>query len=234
MRVLPNLLVFPWESMTENNCNTYVISGDKNILIDPGHYHLLPQLERKMRRDGLFFDDIDLVLATHPHPDHIEGAAAWNDKDCLIAAHLDAVEFMERYKEFWEDTTRRTLPVINFDFLLKEGKLKVGEHTLRVIGTPGHCPGSVCFFWEEGKVLFSGDVIFFQSFGRFDLPGGDPLELFQSIEKLVQIDAEVLAPGHGPAIQGRGSVKQNFYIVLELFQQMVAEEVKRNGGSVKL
>ncbi len=228
MKVLPNLYFYPWESMTENNCNTFVIKGKTNILIDPGHYHLLHELQRKMTGDGLSFDDIDLVLVTHPHPDHIEGIAYWNSMDTVVAIHKEAHEFIEKYRSFWEEATGKTMPHFNVDIFLKEGTLRAGGNTIQVIYTPGHAPGSVCFFWEESKVLFSGDVVFAQSFGRFDLPGADPVLLLQSLEKLVSLDVDVLAPGHGPIIQGKGAVKENFYIVLGLFQQTVMKSMQNN------
>ncbi|SFM64833.1 MBL fold metallo-hydrolase [Thermodesulforhabdus norvegica] len=228
MKLTDEFFVYPWESMTENNCNSYVIGKKEKILIDPGHYHLLPRLEQKMKEDGISFDDISLVLVTHPHPDHMEGIAAWNQRPALIALHPDALDFIEQFGQIWEDATGKTLPKFEVDFFVTEGNLKVGPYSFQVIHTPGHAPGSLSFYWEDGRVLFTGDVIFVQSFGRFDLPGADPVALIQSIEKLVQLDTEFLAPGHGPMLQGRGSVKENFYIVLGLFQQMVAREMKKN------
>ncbi len=226
MKILPELYFYPWESMVENNCNTYVIeSGKARILIDPGHYHLLPELQKKMSKDNLSLDDINLVLVTHPHPDHIEGIAYWNSSNALIGVHGEAFDFIEQYKNFWEEATGKVMPELRMDLFLKDGNIKVGDVSLQVIYTPGHCPGSVCFYWKERKVLFTGDVIFAQSFGRFDLPGADPMLLLKSIEKLTELDVEVLAPGHGPVIQGRGAVRENFYVVLGLFQQMVMKEM---------
>jgi glyoxylase-like metal-dependent hydrolase (beta-lactamase superfamily II) len=62
-------------------------------------------------------------------------------------------------------------------------------------------------------VLFSGDVVFAQSVGRVDLPGGDAARLIESLERLMELDVELLCPGHGPWIEGRGAVKENFYII---------------------
>lgn len=230
MRLTDEFFVYPWESVAENNCNTYVIGKKEKILIDPGHHHLLPRLEQKMKKDGISLDDVSLVLVTHPHPDHMEGIAAWNQRSALTAMHPDALDFIEKFGKIWEDATGKTLPKFDIDFFLTEGTLKVGDNSFQVIHTPGHAPGSLSFYWENGKVLFTGDVIFVQSFGRFDLPGADPVALVQSIEKLVQLDTEFLAPGHGPMLQGRGAVKENFYIVLGLFQQMVAREMRQNNG----
>lgn len=227
MRITEHLFYYPWESITENNCNSYVIWGKRKVLIDPGHLHLLDNLEKAMASDSLSLNDIDLVMVTHPHPDHFEAISRWVGTSTMVAMHRDSKVFLEEFAKLWQETTGKTLPLFPVDFFLKSGMLKVGEHSLRIIETPGHAPGSICIYLEGDKVLFSGDVIFARSFGRFDLPGGDPLQLIKSIEQLMELDVEILAPGHGPLIKGRGSVKENFYIVLALFQQMFAQENSR-------
>ncbi len=69
----------------------------------------------------------------------------------------------------------------------------------RVIATPGHSPGGVCFYFPEAKVLFSGDTLFQGSVGRTDLQAGNSKVLSQSLEKLSQLPADVrVFPGHGP------------------------------------
>lgn len=227
MRITEHLFYYPWESITENNCNSYVVWGSKKVLIDPGHLHLLDHLERGMLSDGLSLNDIDLIIVTHPHPDHFEAISRWSGTPAMVAMHRDSKIFLEEFARLWQETTGKVLPSFNVDFFVKAGTLKVGEHTFRIIETPGHAPGSICIYLEGDKVLFSGDVIFARSFGRFDLPGGDPLQLIKSIEQLLELDVEILAPGHGPLIKGRGSVKENFYLVLALFQQMFAQENTR-------
>ena len=224
MKLTDRLFYYPWESLTENNCNSYVVNGKRKILIDPGHLHLLDKLTKSMASDGLSLDDIDLVIVTHPHPDHFEAIARWAGTSTLVAAHRDAKIFLEDFARLWQETTGRTLPNFTIDFFLQPGTLQVGEHTFRVIETPGHAPGSICLYLENERALFSGDVIFAKSFGRFDLPGGDPVQLIKSIERLLELDVEILAPGHGPVIKGRGAVRENFYLVFALFQQMLSQE----------
>lgn len=227
MRITERLYYYPWESVTENNCNSYVVGGNRKVLIDPGHLHLVDHLVKAMGKDGLLPEDIDLIIITHPHPDHFEAIAKWADSSTMVAMHRDGRAFLEEFAKLWEETTGRSLPKFPIDFFLKSGTLQVGEHSFRVIETPGHAPGSICLYFENEKVLFSGDVIFARSFGRFDLPGGDPLQLIRSIEQLLEFDVEILAPGHGPIVKGRGAVKENFYLVLALFQQMFAQEDAR-------
>ena len=71
--------------------------------------------------------------------------------------------------------------------------------TYRVLCTPGHSPGGVCFHFPEQKVLFSGDCLFHQSIGRMDLPGGDPALLVASLRRIMELPDETrVCPGHGP------------------------------------
>jgi glyoxylase-like metal-dependent hydrolase (beta-lactamase superfamily II) len=70
-------------------------------------------------------------------------------------------------------------------------------YTLKVIHTPGHTPGGVCFYCEKAKALFSGDTLFCASIGRTDFPGGDYQILMQSLKRLMLLDDDVMVyPGH--------------------------------------
>lgn len=212
-----SLYIYPWQSYTENNCNSYLIDGPLRVLIDPGHAHLLHHLEARMAQDGFSLEDIDLAIATHPHPDHCEGLLKLKELGALTTMHEAAVSFIKGFSAQWEHVTGRRMPDFPVDFYIKEGRLELDSEVFRVLETPGHAPGSVCLYWEEKGVLFSGDVVFAQSVGRVDLPGGDPGLLVRSLEKLMDLDVQVLCPGHGPVLEGRGDVKQNFYLIRQYF-----------------
>jgi glyoxylase-like metal-dependent hydrolase (beta-lactamase superfamily II) len=78
--------------------------------------------------------------------------------------------------------------------------IAIGDVVLQVIHTPGHSPGSVCFYAASEGILFDGDVLFANGIGRTDLPGGQYATLMQSLERLMSLpDATVVYPGHGPA-----------------------------------
>ncbi|MCX7766242.1 MAG: MBL fold metallo-hydrolase, partial [Candidatus Sumerlaeia bacterium] len=84
------------------------------------------------------------------------------------------------------------------DILIEHGdQLTVGSYNLEVIHTPGHSPGSISLFMKD--VLFSGDLLFKQGVGRWDLPGGDEKQLFNSLRQVLQLpETTVVYPGHGP------------------------------------
>ena len=130
--------------------------------------------------------------------------------------HHEAVRFLTQFKGYWEAMAGSRMPEFGIDLYLQEGELILGDETFRIIETPGHAPGSICLFWEKEKALFSGDVIFEGSIGRVDLPGGDLNALIRSIKTLMEYDIELLLPGHGPYIEGRGAVRENFYLALQM------------------
>ncbi|UCG14494.1 MAG: MBL fold metallo-hydrolase, partial [Deltaproteobacteria bacterium] len=215
------LYAYPWDSMVENNCNTYLIDGAVPIVIDPGHHHLFPNLRKSMAEDGFQPEDIRLIIATHAHPDHFEAVQDFLDLNTYIALHAEAEQFIEEHGEHFFRILGKSLPPYRVDFHLTEGDLQVGEHTLQVIHTPGHAPGSICLYWPQAKTLFTGDVVFSQSLGRTDLPGGHGSLLKQAIDQLAQLEVTLLLPGHGPVIQGRTEVKENFHLVRSVFFGMI-------------
>ena len=88
------------------------------------------------------------------------------------------------------------------DRLLEEGPVVgIGSHEMSALHVPGHCQGSLCFYFPGLKTLVGGDVLFCGGVGRWDLPGGDGPLLFEGIrKKIFTLDPEtVVLPGHGPA-----------------------------------
>jgi hydroxyacylglutathione hydrolase len=71
---------------------------------------------------------------------------------------------------------------------------------MQVLEVPGHCPGSLCFFSRQDKLLIGGDVLFASGVGRWDLPGGDAELLFEGIRRKIFSlgDSVTVLPGHGP------------------------------------
>jgi hydroxyacylglutathione hydrolase len=208
MKILDNLHGFLWRNPTANNCNTYLITGEKKILIDPGHDHLFSHIQDELSILGLSPQDTDLVFITHGHPDHMEGIKRFLKNPTLIALHTAEMDFIRRIAPHYGEA----LGISNFEpsLLLQEGDFSVGDLSFNVIHTPGHSPGSICLYWPEEKVLFTGDLVFNQGVGRTDLPGGNGEELKASIKKIADLDVEHLLTGHGDILSGRDLVRANF------------------------
>jgi len=143
-----------------------------------------------------------LMLNTHCHIDHILGNAFVSEQFNLqLAAHPGGEMYLDAALISAKTYGLRLEKIIQPRLSLKDGQiLSVGKSTLKVLFTPGHASGSICLYCEEASFVISGDVLFYQSIGRTDLPGGDYDLLKKSIwSKLFALpDATVVYPGHGP------------------------------------
>ncbi|MCX6004599.1 MAG: MBL fold metallo-hydrolase [Chloroflexi bacterium] len=177
-----------------------------------------------MANDNIKLDDIGLIINTHTHPDHCEA------NECITERSKAGITLSREEDEF-RTTIGASLyklfglksPQFTPLFHLKEGILDLGKDgfQVQVILTPGHSPGSVCLYLPETKILITGDVIFFMSVGRTDFPGGNTLQLKDSIERLSTLDIECIIPGHNTdpngIIKGKDRVKRNFEAVQMFF-----------------
>jgi len=211
MKIAENLHFFPWNNPSANNCNTYFIDGKKKILVDPGHYHLFSHVRDQLSQLSLTPEDMDMVIITHGHPDHMEGIRIFENSDTLIALHETEMTFIKSVAPHYGEA----LGISEFepDILLEEGDLTIGDQVFQVIHTPGHSPGSICLYQPDKKVLFTGDVVFNQGIGRTDLPGGNGPELKESIQKISRLDVSLLLTGHGDMVSGRDAVAENFKMI---------------------
>jgi hydroxyacylglutathione hydrolase len=206
MKIAENLYAFIWRNPQANNCNTYLIKGSKPVLIDPGHAHFFDNIRSGLLDLNLTPEQIDLVLITHAHPDHLEAAALFR-KPTLLTMGLAEFDFAGPWlKRFGREAGASIEP----DFFLHDGELSIGDLDFQILVTPGHSPGSICLYWPEPKALFTGDLIFNQGIGRTDLPGGDGALLKESIRQIASLDIEYLLSGHGEVIRGKKAVEANF------------------------
>ncbi len=217
MKLEKDLYVYLWKNAYDNNCNTYVIGGEMTVLIDPGHSKFVKQLFYQMEEEGLSPGAVDLIMTTHSHPDHLEGLETFLDKPAKMAMSEEEERYLLESGKLLFEMMGQPLPKFRIDFYLKEGKLNLGEKSFDIIQTPGHSPGSLSIYWPERKALFTGDVVFYGGIGRTDFPEGDSKALMESIERLSQLETEILLPGHGEIVLGRDAVIENFETIRQSF-----------------
>lgn len=139
------------------------------------------------------------ILLTHSHWDHIAEISGLKKhyKVPVLIHSFDAPNLENPGSD--RLPLRINIEGVSPDVLIKEGDMiKIGNLTLKVIYTPGHSPGCVCFFCPENKVLFSGDTLFQGTIGNLSLPTCQPDLMWDSLKKLSELPPETIVyPGHG-------------------------------------
>jgi hydroxyacylglutathione hydrolase len=207
--MVERVVVGAWKT----NCYIYSSTKKECIIIDPGG----DEAEIATRVDVLNMVPVGIAL-THGHVDHVAALARLVENYGRRGYTLP-VAICPADRRFLGtggmETHRESLEVLGLDEMSFFGvdpaelpkanvRLRDGEQVFNmdivVLETPGHTPGSVCFYAEKEGILFSGDTLFFDGVGRTDLPGGSDRKLRESIQKKIAVlppETRVF-PGHGP------------------------------------
>ena len=182
------------------SAHSYVLKGRRtNVLIDSGlPSHWDAQLAA-LAEVGLKPADINLVLLTHEHIDHAGGATLF-PSTTLIGAHRLAASKLLVKDEFALMNQAFALSLDDFyiDLLLAEGtEIDLGDFRLRVIHTPGHCSGAVCFLETNHGLLFSGDTVMAHGVIGGVLGSGNISDYLDSVRHLATLRVNKILPGHG-------------------------------------
>ncbi|MGI4805415.1 MAG: MBL fold metallo-hydrolase [Janthinobacterium lividum] len=183
--------------------NTYLLYDDslECAIVDPGMYTAEEQnkVVDFIRKNHL---KPVLLLNTHCHIDHVLGNKFVFDqfglKPQFHEGELPLLTAVPGYAP--QMGIRYETSPLPETYLPETGTIKFGETELKLIFAPGHSPAHLCFYNEKENVLIGGDVLFRESIGRTDLPGGNTAQLLKSInEKLFMLpDKVIVYPGHGP------------------------------------
>ena len=182
--------------------NFVYLVGDRNLrealVVDPAWD--VEAILRAAAQDGF---RVKGALITHTHFDHVNGLDALLQKtDGTVYIHKNEAEFLKGIKG-------------NIKKMEGGDKIKIGQVEIAFLHTPGHTPGSQCFLIDEN--LVSGDTLFINACGRCDLPGGNAEEMYQSLNRLADLnDSTVLYPGHNYADEPASTIgeekKSNPYL----------------------
>jgi glyoxylase-like metal-dependent hydrolase (beta-lactamase superfamily II) len=192
--------VFEFNPFAEN---TYIVYDDSGecVIFDPGCYTHEERIELKKFVEEKGLKPVRLIN-THCHLDHVFGnafvAATWN---LGLEIHIDEVPVLQRFTQVCQ---MYGIPYAEESpaparFLEAGDVVAFGNTRLQVLFTPGHSPASISFYCPESGFVLSGDVLFQESIGRTDLPGGDFDTLIRSIrtQLFVLPDETIVYSGHG-------------------------------------
>ncbi len=199
-------------SFSPYGTNTYLITNEKNaVIIDAAAdaQALLAEVEKHK----LF---VRAVLLTHSHFDHIDAVdTICNATSAPLYIHtLETKALQDPIANasallLQENRTVNTVPKT-----LSEGQvLSFGSLCFRVLHTPGHTAGSVCYYQEQEGILFSGDTLFCGSIGRMDLPSGNQAQMKESLARLCTLPPKTIVyPGHAQKTTIAQEIAHNPYI----------------------
>lgn len=160
--------------MTGPGSNTYIVGSEKLIVIDPGSMepvHLVTIMSA---------GEIQTIIATHSHPDHLAGV----------------VELAERTGAEVAVSSRFRFDLPGARRLDEGDTVEVGDVRLQVLDTPGHCSDHICLWLEEEKALFSGDLVLGEGTTVISPPDGNLIAYLDSLDKVARLEAARLYPGH--------------------------------------
>lgn len=209
-----NIKQFTFNAYQEN---TYVLFDETGecVIIDPGMYDGAEQNELVQFITAAELRPVAL-LNTHCHIDHVFGNKfvfdQWGLKPRFHQGELAVLQAIPGYAP--QMGMRYELSPEPESYLPESGEITFGNNRLTLIFAPGHSPAHLCFYSEADNILIGGDVLFYQSIGRTDLPGGNHEQLLSSIrENLFILPPETkVFPGHGKSTTIGFEMKHNPFL----------------------
>lgn len=206
------------------NANQFVFNGEKKILIDTGYISDFSQTKEFIEDAGVRLSEVDLIVSTHSHCDHIGGnKKIWEISGCQIAMHRIDKYFIDS-KDAWATWYKYYGQEADFfpvDITLEEGdSIFLDGLKLEVIHTPGHGAGMIALYSPEEKFLISSDACWDGDLGAITtrIEGTiAPFLALDSLEKLSKLHIERMYPGHGPPIDDPQSAIEKCREKIEMF-----------------
>lgn len=180
--------------------HSYLIrAAHRNVLIDSGLDQNFLSLQEQLLGLGMKVKDVDIVINTHEHLDHI-GSNRYFQEFSLIAAHRFAatkITLEDHYVTLYRSRDLNEVPLHVHLWLENRTLFDLGSHTLEVLHTPGHTSGSICLYEFTSKTLFSGDTVFAGGALSYIAESGSIGDYINSITRLEARKISRIYPGHG-------------------------------------
>jgi len=182
--------------------HSYLVRGSRgNVLIDSGLDSNFSHLQESLTSIGMKVRDIDIVINTHEHFDHI-GANRYFQESAIIAAHRFAATKMavnDRFVTLYKSGDINELTQHVHLWLESRSRIDLGDFTLDIIHTPGHTSGSICIYEPDRKIMFTGDTLFAGGVLSFIAESGSLGDYINSLKSLETRIIHDIYPGHGEA-----------------------------------
>ena len=195
--------------------NCYVIIDEKtgeSAIVDPAYFN--EKIEAAFKEAGV--GNLKYILLTHGHFDHILGVHGLKEATgAKVVIHKDDAEFLaDPDKSLAAGNFPEPQIPVEADITVSDGdELFLGDELIRVISTPGHTMGSVCYALENDRVLITGDTLFCMTAGRTDFYGGNESMLIESLKRLIALDGDYrVLPGHNRETTLERERTRNWYI----------------------
>lgn len=194
--------------------NCYLLVDEKTgeaAIVDPGWYG--EAIMSVLKNENI---NLKCVLLTHGHFDHILGVyGLQKEHGAKVVIHeCDAEHLLDPKKSLCEGNMPEPQYPVAADIKVKDGDvIKLGEEEIKVMSTPGHTNGSVCYILEKDRIILSGDTLFCMTAGRTDFFDGSDEKMIASLKKLIALDGDyTVLPGHNRATTLESERKRNWYI----------------------
>lgn len=183
----------------EANCY-FLVKDEECLIIDPADEasFILEELQRRRLK-------LVGMLATHGHFDHLMAVGE-------IQTSINVSFYINKKDKFLLDRVKETaeyflgfkqsiLPIRKIKYLNIKKSLKISNFQFQIVSSPGHTPGSICYYFKKEKIIFTGDTLFKEAIGRYDFSYSNRRKLKESLLKLIELPKEtIIYPGHGEEI----------------------------------
>lgn len=192
--------------------NTYIITDEESgqsAVIDAGDFN-------EKLKTAVSDKNIKYIMLTHGHYDHILGVHGLkeftNAKVVINPADADCLKYGNKSLALYAGGFSQT-PVEADILVSQDDILNLGNTEIKVMHTPGHTKGGVCYIIEKDRVIFTGDTLFAFTVGRTDLLGGNDEELLQSVIRLSKLNGDyIIYPGHNRSTTLENERRRNRYM----------------------